>query len=115
MPFQAQTSRVFGNRDLATDARPREPGRHTYAAVQNDIVKSSGPETDEDIPPPSPVRNNGHKMYTVVVDAGHGGQDPGAQAFGLKEKNITLSIALALRRQLEETGNYKVVMTRDTD
>jgi N-acetylmuramoyl-L-alanine amidase len=54
-------------------------------------------------------------MYTVVVDAGHGGDDPGAEAFGFKEKNITLSIARELRRQLEETGHYKVVMTRDSD
>jgi N-acetylmuramoyl-L-alanine amidase len=51
----------------------------------------------------------------IVVDAGHGGHDPGAQAANLDEKDITLATALALRKRLERGGRYKVVMTRDTD
>jgi N-acetylmuramoyl-L-alanine amidase len=58
-------------------------------------------------------------MKVVVIDAGHGGHDPGAQS-GLNggvynEKDITLATALALRSRLERTGRYKVVMTRETD
>lgn len=51
----------------------------------------------------------------IVVDAGHGGHDPGAEGGSLEEKTITLATALALRKRLERDGRYKVVMTRDTD
>ncbi len=52
----------------------------------------------------------------VVIDAGHGGVDPGAVGKGdIYEKNITLAIAKKLRDQLQRTGRYKVVMTREDD
>ena len=53
---------------------------------------------------------------TIVIDAGHGGIDPGAESIaGYHEKEITLATARLLRRALEDTGRYKVVMTRDSD
>ncbi|MGB1540333.1 MAG: N-acetylmuramoyl-L-alanine amidase family protein, partial [Rickettsiales bacterium] len=53
---------------------------------------------------------------TVVIDAGHGGQDPGATGVGgTKEKYVTLRYALSLRRELLRTGRYNVVLTRDDD
>ncbi len=51
----------------------------------------------------------------VVIDAGHGGHDPGAQSFDANEKDITLAAARALKARLERDGGYKVVMTRDAD
>ena len=51
----------------------------------------------------------------VVIDAGHGGHDPGAQSADVNEKDITLAAALALRDRLELDGRYRVVMTRSTD
>ncbi len=52
----------------------------------------------------------------VVIDPGHGGVDPGAVgATGTFEKDVTLAVARELKRQLEGTGRYKVVMTRDDD
>ena len=51
---------------------------------------------------------------TVVIDAGHGGNDEGAKARGLKEKEVTLRIALHLGSYLSEAG-CKVVLTRDRD
>ena len=50
----------------------------------------------------------------IVIDAGHGGEDGGASANGLLEKDINLSISLKLRDMLTVSG-YKVVMTRDSD
>jgi N-acetylmuramoyl-L-alanine amidase len=51
----------------------------------------------------------------VVIDAGHGGNDPGAHgALGL-EKDLNLVAAQALRARLQSTGRYKVVMTREAD
>jgi N-acetylmuramoyl-L-alanine amidase len=52
----------------------------------------------------------------IVLDAGHGGEDPGALgAHNLKEKNITLAMAKDLKKYLEDTGRYRVVLTRDKD
>ena len=51
----------------------------------------------------------------VVVDAGHGGADPGKIGInGLEEKGINLSISLLLRDTLEKSG-YSVIMTREED
>ena len=52
--------------------------------------------------------------HVIVIDAGHGGEDGGASANGLLEKDINLSISLKLRDMLTVSG-YKVVMTRDSD
>jgi N-acetylmuramoyl-L-alanine amidase len=51
----------------------------------------------------------------VVIDAGHGGVDPGALGNGVMEKNITLAVALALKKELLATGHYRVTLTRETD
>ena len=50
----------------------------------------------------------------IVIDAGHGGEDGGASANGLLEKDINLSIALKLRDILTASG-YKTVMVREED
>lgn len=51
----------------------------------------------------------------VVIDAGHGGHDPGASAEGLQEKTIALGLAHALRDQLLREGGIRVALTRDDD
>lgn len=51
----------------------------------------------------------------VVIDAGHGGHDPGATGQGLREKDLVLALALALRDELEEEGGVSVALTRDDD
>lgn len=52
----------------------------------------------------------------VIVDPGHGGEDPGAVSdySGIKEKDINLNIAMALKQLLEQE-NYRVLMTREDD
>lgn len=54
------------------------------------------------------------KVKTVVLDAGHGGHDKGAQSPYGYEKNFALDVARRTRKLLEEKG-FKVVMTRDSD
>jgi len=51
----------------------------------------------------------------VVIDAGHGGHDPGAGADALKEKAVTLALAEALRDRLLAAGGVRVALTRSTD
>lgn len=51
----------------------------------------------------------------VVIDAGHGGKDPGAIGVRAREGAVTLAAAKALKARLERGGRYKVVLTRDKD
>jgi N-acetylmuramoyl-L-alanine amidase len=51
----------------------------------------------------------------IVIDAGHGGHDPGAHGAHNVEKTLTLAAAKALKARLERSGRYTVVMTRSTD
>jgi N-acetylmuramoyl-L-alanine amidase len=51
----------------------------------------------------------------VVIDAGHGGHDPGASGEGFKEKTLALGLARALRDRLLEQGGIRVALTRDED
>lgn len=51
----------------------------------------------------------------VVIDAGHGGHDPGASGEGFREKTLVLGLARALRDRLLEEGGIRVALTRDDD
>ena len=53
--------------------------------------------------------------FVVVLDAGHGGKDPGNMGNGFKEKDIALSIILKIGAELEKYKNIKVVYTRKSD
>lgn len=56
------------------------------------------------------------RMVTIVLDPGHGGEDPGAIGHrGSKEKNVVLSIARHLKSRIEQEANMRVVMTRNGD
>lgn len=66
-------------------------------------------------PTQQPLQPKGGRKPLIILDPGHGGQDPGAHgANGAYEKNITLAVGLELKKQLEESG-YRVKMTRSTD
>ncbi len=55
-------------------------------------------------------------ISTIVIDAGHGGNDPGSMSNGVKEKDITLALALAFGKKLQEQiPDIKVIYTRSTD
>lgn len=52
---------------------------------------------------------------TIVIDAGHGGHDPGARGAQVFEKEVNLAAARSLKARLEKSGRYRVVLTRDDD
>ena len=55
-------------------------------------------------------------LPVVVLDPGHGGEDPGATSVdGLYEKDLVLEMARELRTLIERSGRYRVVLTRDSD
>jgi N-acetylmuramoyl-L-alanine amidase len=55
------------------------------------------------------------KDYTIVIDAGHGGKDPGNLGNGYREKNIALKVALIVGKELASSKDIKVIYTRDKD
>ena len=58
----------------------------------------------------------GKRQRTIVLDPGHGGRDPGATAVnGAYEKDLALAFALFAKRELEKSGRYRVLLTRDGD
>jgi len=64
------------------------------------------------------IRNEKEKWQfrTIVIDAGHGGKDPGAVGYrGTKEKDIALDVAKRLEKKLSKNMKVKIVMTRDED
>ena len=65
-----------------------------------------------DITPPAPI---GRGPIVVVLDAGHGGIDPGAERSGEKEADLMLTFARELKELLLRDGRFKVVMTREED
>jgi N-acetylmuramoyl-L-alanine amidase len=77
------------------------------------------------VPPAAPAANSngnfsmsrqlGLSVSRIVIDAGHGGHDPGAQGSGLNEAELTLDVAQRLQKLLEKQPGVEVVMTRDTD
>src|SRR5688500_4843641 len=55
-------------------------------------------------------------LRTVVIDAGHGGKDPGCHGSSANEKTVTLAISLKLGAFIKETfPDVKVIYTRETD
>jgi len=55
------------------------------------------------------------EKFTVVLDPGHGGKDPGSQKHGFIEKEIALKVALEVGKNLEKNKDIKVIYTRTTD
>lgn len=65
---------------------------------------------------PAVHASGGYKLTKVVIDAGHGGKDPGALGKKSREKDITLSIALKLGNYIKEKSDgVEVIYTRSTD
>lgn len=58
---------------------------------------------------------NGDGVFTIVLDPGHGGSDPGATGFGLRESDLALSIGKYCHQVLSQYAKTKVYMTRTTD
>ncbi len=67
-------------------------------------------------PPTANERQRVDRLIIVALDPGHGGEDPGAIGpTGLREKDVVLAVALALREKLNAVPGMRVMLTRDGD
>lgn len=89
------------------------------ASIAENIIKQLPPVKEEDKAEEpkkedEPTTFISAKKKTVVIDAGHGGKDPGALSGGVHEKDIVLKVAQILGDMLEKKG-YKIHLTRGND
>ena len=88
-------------------------GRSSDAAAQSGLTINLPPAANDRIYASPAARGR----PIVVIDAGHGGRDPGATGVSgqVREKDLTLILAQALRDELVDRGRVRVAMTRDDD
>ena len=86
-------------------------------------AKPTSPAPVVPMPAASPTRKGdyslarqlGLSVQRIVIDAGHGGHDPGAQGNDIVEKDLVLDIALRLQQLFQDQPGFEVVLTRSTD
>ena len=79
-------------------------------------ISSSAPQLAARPVPPSHAPASTDRNIIVVIDAGHGGMDPGASGpDGTHEKDVTLAIAQALAARIDQVAGMHAILTRDTD
>ncbi len=105
-PAPAQYTIATG---VPTPARPA-----TSAPDQEPLAAGEALAPDKPVPQ-LPMRS-GMRPLVIAIDAGHGGQDPGAQGpTGKREKDVTLAMARELARQVNATPGMKAYLVRDGD
>ncbi len=94
-------------KDRAQAQPPPEAGTKPPASIQPAQPTASGY---------SLARQLGLGARTIVIDPGHGGQDPGCIGkAGLKEKDVALDLALRLKKLLEQKAGLNIILTRESD
>ena len=94
----------------ARDAKPAEAAATTTESIRPAPAEAA-PKSGA-----RPVKPDNQRLIVIAVDAGHGGEDPGARGRrGTREKDITLAIARKLKARIEQEPNMRVVLTRDGD
>ena len=113
--FTLPPSNGYGYR-LVIDLKPISREAY-FARARTPLVSSLPlPRAQQAAVPLAPPMPQGDTRPVIVIDAGHGGVDPGAIGqTGIYEKDLVLSYAKELKRQIEASGRYRVLMTRDSD
>jgi N-acetylmuramoyl-L-alanine amidase len=105
----------YGHR-LVLDLYPVVAPDPLAALIEADgkIPKPADPAARQ--PPPVPGRPKVARLATIVIDPGHGGEDPGARGrHGSREKDITLMIATRLKALVDAEPDMRALLTRDAD
>jgi N-acetylmuramoyl-L-alanine amidase len=103
----------YGHR-LVLDIYPAVEIDPLAALIQQSEKSAAGKKAAENgkAPDPGPVA----RLATIVIDPGHGGEDPGARGRrGSREKDITLMIGKRLKAMIDGEPNMRAVLTRDSD
>lgn len=130
--FNAETSRVVFDLSAPVTLQTSTPPNELVSRIIFYLVPQSAKELERSeqntswkmrdpvfgktpLPQQKPAQLK-EKKPLIVIDAGHGGNDPGASGrYRTKEKHVTLRYAQALRDALESSGRFKVLLTRGND
>ena len=108
------TTLTLEQRAEGVDSKP-DAQDSTWSDLSTSFAAPAAPPA-RSTQPPSIVDLYGLHFRTIVLDAGHGGHDPGAIGRqGLQEKAITLDVARRLQARLAKYPGYRILMTRDGD
>lgn len=111
--FDTQTTRIVFEDDKDFDLLVESKGNNLIIQLLN--IKANSQNTQaKNASPNQAVPKVPAKNKIIVIDPGHGGKDVGAVGFGLREKDMTLKIALKLGEILKSRG-YTVYFTRQKD
>ncbi len=95
-------------------ARPSAPAASAPGGAGVGAPAAQAPATKT--PPSAEIIRKVERLIIVAIDPGHGGEDPGAIGpTGLREKDVVLQVALALREQIDAQPNMRAFLTRDGD
>jgi len=105
-----------------TQSPPQDPPAVEKPAASSTSGTAATPLPPAPAPPSSTrsgdyslARQLGLRVARVVIDPGHGGHDPGAQANGVTEAELVLDVALRLEKLLQQVPGLEVVLTRRTN
>lgn len=107
-----------GVQSMAGDEQKVPAAETQSQAAENTAEKTASATERDDSKNSSNVNANNDwtRKITIAIDAGHGGEDPGAiGASGSREKDITLKVAKKLKARIDEDPNMRGVLTRDGD
>jgi N-acetylmuramoyl-L-alanine amidase len=91
-------------------------GEDKLAGSEPAASATEGIKTDIPEPPPSARTELRNRILLIAIDAGHGGEDPGARGrHGTYEKNVTLAIARKLKAQIDDTPGMRAILIRNGD
>ncbi len=114
-PVANKDSAVAAPADEAVDATGPTVKAST-AATNSDPASATKPITKADLPPPRGRAEANGRTLIIAIDAGHGGEDPGAHGrHGTLEKNVTLAIARKLKTLVDGVDGMHGVLIRDGD
>ncbi|MVW76938.1 N-acetylmuramoyl-L-alanine amidase [Pseudomonas xionganensis] len=114
--FTLAPNQQYGHR-LVVDLFDQAPGATPPAVAGNVVAAPQVPVTPTQAPPKLTPVPNGKRAIVIAIDAGHGGEDPGALSpvKGQYEKHVTLSISKELQRQINAEKGFRAELVRTGD
>lgn len=118
VPEKRETDTTIPPVQEVTDSEMTEPGGDVVVLMdqkKTSVAASVRQGRGSRQGPLSLAQQLGLGVRRIVIDPGHGGKDPGAMAFGLKEKDVVLRLSRILAKKLQEQHGYEVSLTRTRD